>query len=110
METKIRLRPKKVGKSYPVTYKADFTSPPKRNEITLKKNKVERVINDDRREQVRKKTASSKHALVFKWKRVSQKPLLYTVLVNTKRIKKSKDGNGGGGVPPTPMIPTPPPM
>ncbi len=108
MSTKIKLSELDVGQSFPATWTGQFSQTPKTGEVEDKKAIIQKLMNDHKRTQVKKREASPGFKLVFGWERKSEDPVTYELTVDLDHDDRFGDDEGEA-VPPTPLKPPPPP-
>ena len=112
MSTKIKLKEVDVGSSFPATWEGTFTEPPQTGDVDTKKAKIQKLMNAEKRRQVKQNIASPGFKLVFDWARRSDDPVTYALTVALERDDRFSDDEDdeGSEVPPKPLKPPPPPQ
>jgi hypothetical protein len=106
--TRIDKIPKGKKGSFPASWQGVFDKQPKAGEVEQKKAIIQKIMNEDKDEQVRKGECSPGFKLAFTWKRTNNNPVTYKLEVDTELDKRFKDGDGTE-TPPQPKSPPPPP-
>lgn len=106
--TRLDKTRKGVTDSFPASWEGTFDKQPKAGEIEDKKAIIQRIMNEDKNEQVKKGQCSPGFKLVFSWRRTSSNPVTYKLKVDTEPDKRFKDGDGNETAP-RPKSPPPPP-
>ena len=108
MSTKIKLQELNVGSTFPATWEGTFTQKPTPQEEEAKKLMIQKLMNDEKKRQVRQRKASKGFELVFDWAKKREDPVTYALTVELAREEGFGKGKGQE-VAPQPLKPPPPP-